>query len=482
MRESLAGGDPRVTLKTIPLLMEVNGKHRPRHPAQERLVVTEHGCEAPLKFRVVNQVIMEAVDFQSDVVVPRPPPPGRQGGFDAPLPSIQIADSLVGTDLVRYHTEELPGLRPPGTYYRFNSADFGQWMGVAASSSRSNALSEFDRLHSAVAPGQLSITFRSDLHPCTPKSSSVAVPDSSRISADAKLAGAEDSSQALHLGTSSSNVMCATPVKRRGKSMSRRTGQAGHIERSGKWWVVRWWMDLEGQDNRVHKRARICPISGPGVLSKSERTRRARQIIAESGADTVEHFNAVVVKKQETVTTFQEQGARWLEALRTRKRKPVALSTTEDWERILGNWLNPHIGTLPISEVNNASLKRLVAAMSGAGLSPKTIDNYAGLVKMVVASAVDAEGEEIFPRKWNHEFIDMPVVEKSKQNTPCFSGDVMTGLAGWKKPRERVLFILCGAAGLRIGEALGIEIDKHIASDFSLLKIRQKARPRSKSG
>ncbi len=72
---------------------------------------------------------------------------------------------------------------------------------------------------------------------------------------------------------------------------------------------------MEGQDRRVHKRARICPVSGPGVLSKSERTRRAREIIAESGADTVEHFNAVVVKKQETVTTFQEQGARWLEII-----------------------------------------------------------------------------------------------------------------------------------------------------------------------
>ena len=183
---------------------------------------------------------------------------------------------------------------------------------------------------------------------------------------------AEAPSQELHLGTSSSNANCATPVKRKGKSMSRRTGQAGHTERSGKWWVVRWWMDREGQDKRVHKRARICPISGPGVLSQSERTRRAREIIAKSGADTVEYFNAVVVKKQETVTTFQEQGAWWLESLRTRKRKPVAPSTTEDWERILIKWLNPHIGTLPISEVNNASLKRLVATMSGAGLSPKT--------------------------------------------------------------------------------------------------------------
>ena len=416
MRESLAGGDPRVTLETIQLFMEVNRKTSTDSP----------GTGAPGgSFKAVPEV-----------VIPQPPP-AAQG--------------------------------PPHCATK--------WLGAAASSSRGIALSGFDRLHSAGTPGPLNSTVLSNRHHCMPAFSSVGLPDSTRLSADGKLAGSEVPAQALHLGTSSSNVYCATPVKRRGKSMSRRTGQEGHTERSGKWWVVRWWMDVEGQDKRVHKRARICPVSGPGVLSKSERTRRAREIIAESGADTVEHFNAVVVKKQETITTFQEQGARWLGSLRTRKRKPVALSTTEDWERTLNKWLNPHIGSLPLSEVNNASLKRLVAVMSEAGLSPKTVDNYAGLVKMVVASAVDAEGEEIFPRKWNHEFIDMPVVEKSKQNTPCFSGDVMTGLAGWKKPaRADAVHPLCGAAGLRIGEALGIEVGKHIASDFSLLKIRQKAR------
>ena len=54
-------------------------------------------------------------------------------------------------------------------------------------------------------------------------------------------------------------------------------------------------------------------------------------------------------------------------------------------------------------------------------------------MKMVVASAVNDEGEEIYPRKWNHEFIDMPIVEEEKQNTPTFSSEVMTGLAPWKK-------------------------------------------------
>ena len=57
--------------------------------------------------------------------------------------------------------------------------------------------------------------------------------------------------------------------------------------------------------------------------------------------------------------------------------------------------------------------------------------------------------------------------------TPSFSADVMTGLARWKKPRERMIFVLCGAAGLRIGEVLGIEIDKHIAPDFLTLYLKQ---------
>ena len=68
-----------------------------------------------------------------------------------------------------------------------------------------------------------------------------------------------------------------------------------------------------------------------------------------------------------------------------------------------------------MSEINNAVLKTVIAKMSEGGLSPKTItDNYAPIVKMVVASAVDEQGEEIYPRKWNAEFIDLPVAAHQK--------------------------------------------------------------------
>jgi hypothetical protein len=110
--------------------------------------------------------------------------------------------------------------------------------------------------------------------------------------------------------------------------MSRRTGQKGHVEQSGKWWVVRWWMDVPGQEKRSLKRARICPISGPGSMTKSERQRRASEIIAESGADTEEHFNSVVKPVQSEVT-FREQ------AETTRKRNPVATATKEFWRGCL---------------------------------------------------------------------------------------------------------------------------------------------------
>ena len=124
--------------------------------------------------------------------------------------------------------------------------------------------------------------------------------------------------------------------------MSRRTGQDGHIEPSGKWWVVRWWMDAPGQEKRRHMRERVCPISGQGSLSKSARERRASEIITASGADTVEYFSQVV--KQSHGVTFREQAKWWINHVKERRRKPIAVSTLKTWRDAFTT------GSTPISE------------------------------------------------------------------------------------------------------------------------------------
>src|ERR1700739_4717055 len=109
----------------------------------------------------------------------------------------------------------------------------------------------------------------------------------------------------LQFSTSDIKVVSATPAKRkRGKSLSRRTGQDGHIEKSGKWYVVRYWKDIAGQEKRQHVRERLCPIFGPGSLSRSERKRKAKEIIQSSGVDAAEYFTAVV-KPNPTGVTFR---------------------------------------------------------------------------------------------------------------------------------------------------------------------------------
>src|SRR5947208_13733460 len=196
---------------------------------------------------------------------------------------------------------------------------------------------------------------------------------------------------AVPLPNSTSHVTMspATPEKpaRIGrKSMSRRSGQSGSIQKDGKWYVVRYWKDVAGQEKRVRVREKICPISGPGKLSASERERRAKEIIAASGVDTEEYFEKVV-KHSAPGVTFRQQAKTWLEDMRNRVSEPVARSTIATWSYALEKWIKPNIGDQPLESVNNLALKDLVSKMVKGGLSSKSVVNYSQIVKMVVASA-----------------------------------------------------------------------------------------------
>jgi hypothetical protein len=148
--------------------------------------------------------------------------------------------------------------------------------------------------------------------------------------------------------------------------------------------------------------------------------------------------------------TFREQAKTFIHDAKTRKRRPIKPATLCTWENCLQKWLNPNLGDLPLVNVNNAALKSLVAKMHKGGLSPKSTSNYVGLAKLIVASAIDENGDQLFPRKWNHDFIDLPIVQN--QHQPTFTAETMSAIVHKADGQERILYSLLAASGLRIGE------------------------------
>ena len=233
---------------------------------------------------------------------------------------------------------------------------------------------------------------------------------------------------------------------------------------------MRFWKDVPGQEERQHVRERICPASGPSCLSKSERKRRAKEIIQASGADSPEHFNSVV--KTQTGVTLREQSELWLKQSQTRRRSPIGNSYAVTIQGALDKWILPAIGDLPLSDIDNLSVKPLIDKMSTSGLSPRTVNKYIEHVKQVVDSLKGNNGEPIHRRVWDADIMDLPEVEQADQKRPDIKADTVTALIKESVGQEQALYVLLAATGLRVSEALALE-GRHITNNGRTIVVEQ---------
>ena len=227
-------------------------------------------------------------------------------------------------------------------------------------------------------------------------------------------------------------------------------------------------------------RERICPVSGPGLFTRPEIERKAKEIIFRSGADSPEYFAKVEAVNQGT--TFRQQAERWMNHIQTRKRNSISAATAAGYRSYLNKWLNTNLGDMPISAVDNKAGKALVAKLYAANLAPKTIVEIVGAMKEVVASAIDGDGRRMFPREWNHEYMDVPIVDPKKQHRPTLTPAQVSEVIKQAESHYRVLYALLAGTGLRIGEALAIKLDPYsedhttISSDCKTIHVRKSVR------
>lgn len=257
-----------------------------------------------------------------------------------------------------------------------------------------------------------------------------------------------------------------TTRRKRGPSLSRRTGQTGNVfqQNQAKWNPTapcygRFWFDSpEGRKRRT--------IALGVGLTLAAASRKLRELIEAEGVNDPKTF----ITTTQPGLTFGAQAEKWLASLPHRRRRPVKPATVFGWRHALDKWILPTLGTRHLSEVGNGALRELIELMVKGGLSAKTIVNYSQVPKMVVASALNAEGEPLYPRKWNHDFVGLPIVRKEDQKRPTITEAEINQLIQSAPRREAVLFTLIAGTGLRAGEVLALK-PTDFNGDFSVLRV-----------
>lgn len=275
--------------------------------------------------------------------------------------------------------------------------------------------------------------------------------------------------------------------------MSRRTGnQQGSVFQKGmnskdKWdskmvAYGRYWVDDE--PDQPQKRV----VVSLGVCrTKTEARRLLFEHLQKTGVNDLSKMQERIV---DPITSFREQ-AKWMIAeikaariLHARKRTPIRTRTIDAYANAV-TYLNEVLGDQPLSAIGNAQARALVARMrteadnGNRRFSDKTIVNYFQVLKKVIASAVNENGDEIHPRIWKLSFICLPAVNPRNQKRGTLTGDEISKIIALSKGRYRILYALLAATGMRISEALAIEIGKHLNEDCSVIRVSQQ---RSKKG
>jgi len=143
----------------------------------------------------------------------------------------------------------------------------------------------------------------------------------------------------------------------------------------------------------------------------------------------------------------------------------------------LNKWILPEIGDLPLGSVNNVTVQPLVSKMKKS-LSARSVNTYIAYVQQIVASLKDGEtGEPIHHRKWDSTVMDLPIVNHKQQRRPSLKLQAMNQLVSDSEGEEQALYVLLGATGMRISEALALET-KHLVNGGRTIEIRQQVHRR----
>lgn len=156
---------------------------------------------------------------------------------------------------------------------------------------------------------------------------------------------------------------------------------------------------------------------------------------------------------------LSEQSERFIRLIANRKRAPARLATLKTFQNRLDSVILPRLGEMDLKDIENGIVRGFIADIS-RDLAPTTVTATLSLLKAVIASAVDENGNRTYNRTWNADFIDAPLIRKNDLKAPLLPLSRLLGAitATLKEGKglDAIFYALLAGSGLRAGEALAV--------------------------
>ncbi|MBZ5643701.1 MAG: site-specific integrase [Acidobacteriia bacterium] len=196
--------------------------------------------------------------------------------------------------------------------------------------------------------------------------------------------------------------------------------------------------DVPGSDKRVYRSVLLGMATGEQAMTKPEAKRQLKDLIQERGINTEAHL----VRSISPVQTFRQRFTFWEENIACHY-KPATRTTMLCHNT---KHLIPDFGDLPLDQITQDLVQRFITKLHKAGLSPKSIRNIVGVIKLIV--------DQRIAKDWQLKLPDNPQHEQ-----PYFTLEQMLLIIAAAPEKYKVLFMVLAFTGMRIGEAVGLHIE-----------------------
>src|SRR6266481_4303797 len=250
------------------------------------------------------------------------------------------------------------------------------------------------------------------------------------------------------------DIATVRTVHRRGKSMSRRTGQNGTIEERNGAWRGRYLIDVPGQ---MERQKRSAVLGFKKDMTKSEARRKLKEIIRHEGID----LPTYVIPATES---FAQKVEKW-EQTYVVKRKP----SNQDLMRYhLKVYLLPKWGKTPVELITAQAVNEWVGAPQLAHLSPVTVKGIVSTLQLALG------------KRFGRGAISYPSQDEVEDDPRCYLAEEVEKIVDAAKGQYKILFKLAAETGARAGELYALTVDD-ILVQHNVIRIN-KSMYRQKTG